>query len=60
MVEAKFKSTDQILADLNLAPHDVEELCSLERGFFARTSSADILSPKFNVDDEKLITFPGS
>jgi Zn-dependent peptidase ImmA (M78 family)/DNA-binding XRE family transcriptional regulator len=57
MIDEGFKTREQILADLRISAHDVEELCGLELGHLSPTSLRALPRPRFNtgVDTEENI-----
>jgi Zn-dependent peptidase ImmA (M78 family)/transcriptional regulator with XRE-family HTH domain len=48
MIDEGFKTREQILADLRISAHDVEELCGLESGYLCPTSLHALPRPRFN------------
>ncbi len=54
MVNDGFKTKDQILDDLRLSANDIEELCGLKRGFFAKPQFEILPTPRFS---DKVLNF---
>jgi hypothetical protein len=60
MVDEGFKTREQILADLRISAHDVEELCGLKSGYLSDASFHALPRPRFSTGadtEENIVLF---
>jgi hypothetical protein len=60
MVDEGFKTREQILADLRISAHDVEELCGLKLGYLSDASFHALPRPRFSTGantEENIVLF---